>query len=221
MTQMIIEVLSGAAKTLILILSLALIPLLWNIIRYIYKRVSLFGRLKACCRRCGAGLIPNHTLWMFRTKRGRKCDFYIETDDSIYSAKLWDNIRHRTELHFTSDGQYYTRSFFSIPTKHIPIGAQFDSKKRPVPSYEMRPNSKDAWQTKQFTPVLLINPVCREIKYLGRNGVWIICDRDVICGFSVYSLSGLLGELESQMVFSSECSTGGADVVPTNIDPFI
>ena len=46
----------------------------------------------------------------------------------------------------------------------------FNGKKKPVPRYDFRYRFEDKWELKKPHNILLVNPVCMEIRYVGRNG---------------------------------------------------
>lgn len=199
MQPTLFDVLFGIIKTAAIITAVFLIPIVWRLVRFIYKRISLYFRLTSGCRRIGAEFIPRRRFWMFAGKRGSECDFYIETETAVYSVKLWETMRYHTELHFTSEGEYYTRSFIAFASR---IGMLFrtpvDSMKKRVPAYEMRPDFKYEWYMKRFVPVLLISPVCHEICYVAERGIKrYIGAGDMVNDLYIYSTSRLLGELEN------------------------
>lgn len=71
-----------------------------------------------------------------------------------------------------------------------------DSKPRCMPAYNFKTNYADAWYKKTFLPVLLINPVCREVKRQNARGdEETIGSGDTVGGMFVYSLSRFLDRL--------------------------
>ena len=171
------------------------VPFVWCGVRILIKRLSLYFRLTSVCRKNGARLIPTHLLWMFGGRNGVTCDFYIEAPDTVYSVKLFPMHRYHTELHFTDDGKYYIRSFVAfaagILTK-LPV----DSKRKTLTDYDLLHDFRSEWHMKRFCPVLLINPVCREIRYVTRNDSKILGAGEMVNGMHIYPLSRFLGGLE-------------------------
>ena len=161
---------------------------LYSKLRILIKRIILRFKLKSVCRKYNFTLHPVHAFWFLGRKGGADCDFYIETPYSVFAVKLF-SVKHKSsKLIFNADGKYYTlRYFCPLPRSYIPI----ESRKRKLSSFNFRKNVKDSWYIKTFSDVLLVNPVCYEI----RNRDKVIYSGDALFGMTLYSLSGFIGKL--------------------------
>ena len=177
--------------------AIVVLPFIWRCVRLFFKRMSLWLKIRAICRKNQYKLVPTHAFWVFGDKNGRVCDFYIETPETVYAVKLFAMPRRKTELHFTDEGKYYIRSFIALPIRSVdPIRTPVDSKHKPAMNYDFRRNFNPEWHMKRFCPVLLINPVSADVRYVTRSG-----SSEVISAFggaAIYSLSRFISELEAQ-----------------------
>ncbi|MBQ8432632.1 MAG: hypothetical protein IJX28_07075 [Clostridia bacterium] len=169
-------------------------------LRWIYKRVTLAVKLKACCKSKGFRLVGNRPLWMFGTSGGSVCDCYIETARTLYAVKLFSTPSKRSTLVFDDKGHYCFQ-------KKIPLAGGYggsieypkESRHRPMPAYDFRRGYRMEWEIKTPVRVLLINPVCREIRYASlQGGGRMLGAGDMVNNCRIYPLSRFLGELEAQ-----------------------
>ena len=168
-------------------------------IRMFLKRMQLYFRLRSVCKTSNYSLIGNHRGWIFGARNGADCDFYMETPQIIYSVKLFP-VKNRLQSLIIYDTRKY---FIRKKRAYIsPIGGvavfDLDSKLVPLPEYNFRKNYRNAWQRKDFVPVLLIHPVCREILFhsTGKNETKPIDPDEPIFEMKIHSLSGLIRELK-------------------------
>lgn len=183
-------------KLLLIVAAVAALIALIPYLRIFIKRLELYFRLRAYCRRKGCILLPTHTFWMFGSRRGRRCDFYIVSDFAVYSVKLWAMRSYHTELHITDDGSYFVRGYLAFAAgllSRVPV----DSKRRRLHICDFRPDFRDEWYIKPFYPVLLINPTCYEFRYNTNDGETVVGAGEMLHGMYIYTLSRLLGELDS------------------------
>ena len=71
-------------KLLLIVAAVAALIALIPYLRIFIKRLELYFRLRGYCRRKGFALQPTHTFWMFGSRRGRRCDFYIVSGFAVY-----------------------------------------------------------------------------------------------------------------------------------------
>lgn len=184
-------------KLLIIAVLVAAVIYLLPYIRLTVKRFGLARRLKAFCKKTGARLYKNHPLWMFGGSRGRACDFYIETGETIWAVKLFGMKRRTTELCFTDDRRYFIRSYIAFAAgmfSRVPL----DSAKRVLPAYDFRAGFRDEWYVKRFKPVLLINPVCLQINYVSDESR-IVGAGEMLNDMYIYSSSRLISDIETEV----------------------
>ncbi len=173
-------------------------------IRCFFKRLKCASKIKKLCRRKGYKTYPTHRFWMFAHRLGKNCDFYIETPDTVYAVKLFGMRKRSQYLIFPDENSFYVRNFIFV---FSPFGAgRFyngssldyrDSKTRKIPNYNFRACFRDEWYLKSVCNILLLNPTCKEV-HIGRVSKESILDNGgVIAGMTLYTLSGLLGEMEN------------------------
>ncbi len=167
-------------------------------LRSFFKRIAMAIKLKRFCNKRKIKLYPTHLFWLFGWHRGSFCDFYIETKQEIFAVKLWGVPRRLSVLIFTDNGKYFIRyylAFISFTTSmvHYPI----NGKKKNFKEYDFRKKFRTEWEIKTPRNILLINPVCREIRYQpDRGGERIIGAGEFINNCEIESLSRLISELE-------------------------
>ncbi|MBE6632577.1 MAG: hypothetical protein E7623_07770 [Ruminococcaceae bacterium] len=184
---------------LLIIITVTAVIILWPYVRIFLKRLEMATEISKCCKKNGYKLIKNHSLWIFGSKNGNKCDFYVETPNNVYSVKLWGMPNYKTKLCFTQDGKYYVKGYgiWLLFGGHFVGGTS--SRPRPVSNYDFRSNFREEWYIKNFIPVLLVNPVCADIMKEGKDKnllpvVW----GESVNGASIYKITRLIGELEAR-----------------------
>lgn len=175
-----------------------LLILAYPYLRIFVKRLVLLYKLKSVCRKNGFVLHRAHTLAIFGTRNGSICDLYIETSAEVFAVKLFAMGRHKTVLIFKENGQYFVRSFLAF-VSNIGGAVRFPINSRPkqLPSYNFRYGYKNDWEIKTPRNILLINPVCLEMRRQPIHGGEVILGSgDVVNGMEIYSLSRFLKYLE-------------------------
>ena len=181
------------------LLSVVIFILSLPYIRSLIKRIIMVCRLEIVCKKQKLKLHPTHLFWMLGRCSGSSYDFYIETEHEIYSVKLFGVPRRLSVLIFMDNGKYFKRyylAFISYTTSivHYPI----DGKKKNFQDYDFRKNFRMEWEIKTPRNILLIHPVCREIRYQpDRGGERIIGAGAFIYNCEIESLSRLISELET------------------------
>ena len=192
-------ILGDIMEFLLIIITVTAVIILWPYVRIFLKRLEMATEISKCCKKNGYKLIKNHSLWIFGSKNGNKCDFYVETPNNVYSVKLWGMPNYKTKLCFTQDGKYYVKGYgiWLLFGGHFVGGTS--SRPRPVSNYDFRSNFREEWYIKNFIPVLLVNPVCADIMKEGKDKnllpvVW----GESVNGASIYKITRLIGELEAR-----------------------
>lgn len=171
--------------------ALALIPV-W---RFLVKRLILAHKVKKLCRRKGFKLHKNGMFWLFGGKHGAACDFYIETRESVYSVKMFD-MRRNTELVFHDDGSYHVRRLTAMLVMGGYVDLSADGEKKKFPRIDYRYHYRMDWEIKTPRPILLVHPVCREMRYIDGGKSRALTVGQSFGGAKVYSLSRFLSDLE-------------------------
>ncbi len=165
-------------------------------LRLFFKRISLAIRLKRACKSSGNRLVGAHFLWFLGSRSARGCDFYIETRREIIAVKLFGVTNKNADLVFTADGKYFIRNYIAIIAAGGGIRYPIDGKHRALPDYDFRRRFRPEWELKTPRRVLLINPVCNEIKFRAPSGrEQILGTTQMIHNFEIQTLSRLIGEL--------------------------
>ncbi len=165
-------------------------------LRLFFKRISLAIRLKKACAEAKAQLIPAHFLWFLGSRSARGCDLYIETRRNIISVKLFGVSDKKADLVFTSDGKYFIRNYIAIIAAGGGIRYPLDGKQHRIPDYDFRRRFSTEWEIKTPRRVLLINPVCNEIKFRTANGKEsIIGAGQIVNNSEIQTLSRFIGDI--------------------------
>jgi len=183
------------------LISAIAILLAYPYVRYFVKRISLRHRLARICRRKGYSIHGTHPLWWLGHKRGRACDFYIETPVHILSVKLFGLMRRTDTLVFTKDGCWLLRRFVAFASQiAILLRIPIEGRKHKIPDYDFRRYFRMEWEIKSSKNILLIHPTCLEIIHQPIHGAEVIIGTgDVVNGMEIYSMSRLFGLLEGEL----------------------
>lgn len=164
-------------------------------IRFLIKRFSLLFKLK----KANAKVIGTRRLWFLGTKRGKSCDFYIETTKEILSIKLFDCGDRSSILVFTDNLHYFFRKhaiFVSMSPGSLKIPV--DGRHKTRPNYDFNYRFHAEWKTKTIKNILLVHPVCREIIWKPEHGDEIpLGSGDLVNNMTVMSLLSLIKYIDS------------------------
>ena len=161
--------------------------------RFLIKRIVLSRKIKKLCKEKGVTLYRTHLFWMLSGRNRKKCDFYIEAYDSIYCIKMFNTPKWSNMLLFTDDDKYFFREIITVRTTPF----YSDKKLRKLPLYDFRVKYKEEWGLKNFYNILLVHPVCHEIRKRTSNGIEsILGTRDEINRMEIYSLARFIGRLK-------------------------
>lgn len=168
-------------------------------IRCLLKRLALVGKLKKLCRRRGYRLVGTHALWFLGGKRSARCDFYIEMPDDIIAVKLFGVSRRGVTLVFDDEGRYFIRQHIGFITHSGTMKTDRDGPRIPLPPFQFRYGFRDEWELKRPRAVLLVHPVCFEIRQIKEHRERILGVGESVGGATLYTLSRLIGELEVEL----------------------
>ncbi len=171
--------------------------LLLPYVRFIFKRLICAAKIKMICRKKGYQIHPTHLFWFLRSNLNRKCDLYIESENYLFSIKLFGVRRKVSILYVKENGEYFIRNIFGLLGFGGILSLPFDSRPRRMPAYDFRYGYRDEWEIKTPKAILLINPVPIEIRKQSRNSEEIVSSGDILYGMEIYSLSRMLEVLES------------------------
>lgn len=161
-------------------------------LRSFYKHIIMARKIRELCKKKGFKLVPTHFFWMMGRRNGNFCDFYIESYDSVYSVKLFSVPNRKNILIFTDDDKYILRKLIAVRFSIY----YSDCKPRELKKYNFRKKFKNEWELKHQYNILLVNPVCHEIRKRTRNGVEsLVGAGDLVNRMEVYPLSRFIGRL--------------------------
>ena len=181
--------------TLFAILFITILLVTYKYIIFLVKRFCLFLKLK----KTNAKVIQNHKLWFLGTRRGKSCDFYIETTKEILSIKLFNCGDRSSTLVLTDNLHYFFRKraiFVSMSpgSLEVPVEGCYQSRT----NYNFNYRFRAEWKNKEVKNVLLVNPVCREIILKPTCADEItLGDGDIVNDMTVMSLSSLIKYIDS------------------------
>ncbi len=165
-------------------------------LRILWKRSRMVCKLKAVCRKKKAALSPAHRLWMLGKRNGFSPHFYIETQKSLYSVKLFTGRPRRT-LVFAERREYFFRRLLVFPPFRSLLYT-FDGRKRILTACNFRNGFLKEWEKKSKRDILLIHPALYEVLYrTDRGEEQILGCGDSVYGCALMSLAHLIGELEA------------------------
>lgn len=183
-----LEFLTGTLKVATIIAAVCMIPTVLRFVRFLFKRLALCVKLRRWCRKNGYSLIPAHFMWLFATKHGKRCDFYIELPDEVYAVKLWNTRGVTEELTFTSDGCVQSCFYTRIPVYIMGLlWFSRDAKKHRVPRYEM--TRRDAYRA---TPILLLHPAPYDVHCPDNPFLHLPGSVGQVNGMHIHSLHSLI-----------------------------
>lgn len=184
-------------KALIVLLAVILTISALPYARCLIKRIILAIKLTAVCKRCGYKLRRAHPLWFLGSKHGAEYDLYIEKGRYLFAVKLFGTQRYTSELVFTSEGNYFVRNFIAVFAAGGAVRMPVESKTRKMKHYSLSRRKIPSLQVKIIRRVLIVNPVCYQLKYREKNGAERIVDSgESVNGNEIYSLSRFADELE-------------------------
>ena len=181
------------------LIGIVALVILFPFIRCFFKRLVCAVKIKRICKRKNLVVHPTHILWFLGSKRGKNCDFYIETPTQVLAIKLFGAPRRLSILTFKENGNYFFRSYVALLSYgagfHIPI----DGREKKMPNFDFRYQCEKDWYEKKTRNVLLANPTPMEFRYQPLHGAEsIISVGEVVNGMQIYSLQHLLKELENK-----------------------
>lgn len=177
-------------------------------IRAVMKRYSFMHRLRKTCRKEDVKLTVLSSPYRSVFKPSDTSELLLEKDNTLYSLKFFPCINAKDTYLFDRDGNYHTISNFKpiylrSPRSPLDAGGIDSSKiRRLLLPLTLQYNDrifKNSGQT-NFTlsdienakPLLCLNPISVEMQMVKGSGTVTIFDGDTLCGYTVYSASGLL-----------------------------
>lgn len=166
----------------------------YRCLRFLLKRTVLIFKIKQVCKSKNYIMHGTRPLWFLGRKSTPSCDLYIETPDTVFAIKLFGVANRHSTLVFTEKREYFIRIFLGL--SHIGGTVPIESRRKKVPAYQFRYKYNTDWNVKEPKNILLIHPVCLEVRVKSdHKDEAIIGDTEKIYGMTVHSLSRFIGLL--------------------------
>ena len=188
-----------------IILGIILFLRLVGYLRALYKRISLMHRLKKVCRRYKIGITVISSPYRSVLKPSLSSEILLEKDDTLYTLKFFPCMRYKDTYLFDQEGKYHTISNFNpiyLNLRYYTLGADLDRNAHVMLPMTLQYRNDIVKKTKKTNfaeadiseaiPLLCMHPVANEIQKVEGTNRMIVCDGDTLCGYTVYSASGLL-----------------------------
>ena len=185
-------------KLLLIVFGIVLFFTFIPYIRIFCKRLSLYRRLHAACKKNGWTLSPTHRFWFLGRKNDARCDVHIVAKHDVYSVKLFAVMRRSSTLVLTGGRGYFIRGYLGL-LSNIGIMATIplDGKRCVLPEYRFREGFDASWEIKHHHKILLLSPTAFEIRRIPQYGrEEIVGAGELVLDMHLYSLSRLLGRME-------------------------
>lgn len=188
-------------KIIAVILILIFIYYACRYIRIFLKRMGLAHRVRKLCRKNALRFEKTHFFWALGRRRSKRCDFYIETPQTVFSVKLFSTPKYHSHLIFQEDGHYIIRRFLTlISTVGLGVRIPLDSKPQNVPDVNFRYRYADEWYLKNHRSILLIHPTSVEIRLKPDSGKEVLIgNSEALFGMEIYTLHSLLSAIEMDL----------------------
>lgn len=176
--------------------SAVILLILYPYIRYAVKRIGLWFKLKKVCKKQKFKIFGTKPLWIFSTNSSETCDCYIETKEKVYAIKLFSVLERKSVLIFNYDGSYSLRTYALtfIPSLQNQKG---NERKTMLPNYRFRYKYHLDWEIKTPKKILLINPICGEIRKRTESQKEIILGvHESVNGAEIYNATYFITNLE-------------------------
>lgn len=158
--------------------------ILWAYVRCFFKRLVVLVKVKALCRKHDFCFTAHHPLWFLGCRYLKGADFSLETDNTVFSVKLFGCLWPLKSLILREHGEYIFRAHSNFLKAILDI---YDGYQHPLPRYRF-PEAGDKPQRK----LLLICPMPLDILMQPSNSQEGISGTgDMICGMEIANIDHL------------------------------
>ena len=195
----LILTIAGIVLALFIVLRLAVYG------RAFLKRFSLMRRLKKVCRTQGISCTVLSSPYRSLFRRTGTPELILQKDKKTFALQLFPCVFFKDTYLFDRDGKYHTISNFNpiyLNLRYYTIGINPDTMSDVLLPMTLQYRNETIRQTRRTrfavpdlgdaAPLLCFNPIPCEIRKVTSNGREMVCDGDTICGYTVYSGTGLL-----------------------------
>ena len=174
---------------------LILLVVMCSYLRILWKRAAAWRKLCCFCGKNELPLYKTRPFCFWSANRAGRCDCYIETDKMLYAIKFFSVKRKRDTLIFTSDGQYFLRKKWILFGTWSSLAFERETKKKAFVDYDFGYRMPVSGYAKAVTPILLISPICIEMKIKDGKKEETLGAGDAVYGVSLYSTTRILEEI--------------------------
>ena len=161
--------------------------------RYVTARIVFAVKLRLLCNSRGSTLYTTSLFWWLKSIRSKNCDFYIETEKTIFSVKLIGFTSKKNMICFIDD-QHYSRKNMSFQFHGSAF--QIEYKIHEMPAHNFRYKSASDL-VKNWEPCYVICPKILKISKADGNSMHELCSGDKVGLTTVYEPSGFLSMIGS------------------------
>ncbi len=173
------------------VLIFACLIVFYPFMRFFIKRIIMISRIKRICSLKKLKYKANYFGHVLGNFNGKNCDFYIETNDKVYSVKLCGTYWRKDLCDFMDKNHYAIRSL-SFQFAHTKNSVKYKVKTKPA--YNFRYKFSESYYTKELIPIILMNPTSINVTYNKRE----IGNSDFVGEGYFYTCYGLCEKLRSE-----------------------
>lgn len=156
--------------------------------RFFISRIIFAVKLRALCRSRGAEMRATSAFWWFKSISSKNCDFYIETDKTVFSVKLIGFISKKNMICFI-DERHYSRKNMSFQFHGSAFQIEYKTHEMPAHNFMYKYGSD---HIKNWEPCYVICPKILKISKADGNSMRELCSGDKVGLINVYESSGFL-----------------------------
>ena len=161
--------------------------------RYVVLRLIFAVKLRTLCRSQGAKLRSTSLFFWLKSINSKNCDFYIETEKSVFSVKLIGFISKKNMICFI-DEKHYSRKNMSFQFHGSAFQIEYKTHEMPAHNFRYK---YTADHTLNWAPCYVICPKILKISKADGNSMIELCSGDKIGHTAVYEAAGFLSMIGS------------------------
>lgn len=161
--------------------------------RYVVSRIIFAIKLRALCKSIGARMRATSAFWWLKSINSENCDFYIETDKTVFSVKLIGFISKKNMICFIDD-QHYSRKNMSFQLFASAFQIEYKTYKMPTHNFRYK---FEGDHTRNWAPCYVICPKILKLSKAVGNSMKEICSGDKVGLAAVCDISGFMSMIES------------------------
>ncbi len=161
--------------------------------RFFISRIIFAVKLRALCSSRGAKMRATSVLWWLKSINSKNCDFYIETEKTVFSVKLIGFASKKNMICFI-DEKHYSRKNMSFQFHGSAFKIEYKAHEMPAHNFRYKFGSD---HIKNWESCFVICPKILKISKADGNAMQEICSGDKVGLVAVYEASGFLSMIEA------------------------